>query len=72
MNLDRVRWIARKPPRYLAWRLAQEARRRGDWLMLLTARFGRGPLVPERIVPGGLDTATAIVTGNPNCLRIRP
>lgn len=48
---ERLGRALRKPPRYTAWRLSEEARRRSHRLRLDAARRGRGPLSPGRPLP---------------------
>jgi hypothetical protein len=54
---QRVRRVARKPPGYIARRLADELRRELARRELAAARDGRGRLSAARILPGGLAPA---------------
>jgi hypothetical protein len=59
VNTERLLRLARKPPRYLARRALDEARREALRAGMQRAAGGRGPLVAERLLPAGALEATA-------------
>ena len=65
MNPARLaRRAAGKPPRYVAWRLADEARREALRLSVARGARGRGRLASGRLVPGGAGAAAASAREN--------
>lgn len=59
ITLSRLRAVARKPPLYVLRRLGREVRQERHQRQLKACAAGRGPLTPERIVPGGSRRAAA-------------
>lgn len=58
-ELARVRRALRRPPRYVARRLREEARRELDRAVLQAALRDRGPLAPSRVAPRGALAVSA-------------
>jgi hypothetical protein len=60
----RGRRALRKPPRYLAWRLAEAVRREAQRVSLRAARGGRGRLAAQRILAADNGAALALTRTN--------
>ena len=68
LSVERLRRVARRPPRYVIWRLSDEARRRLLRRRVRDAAHGRGALALDRLLPDSDGSAIAVTGRNADAL----